>query len=152
MTSRRRRWARADPVGFIRNLPPKRIALDEVQRVPETLLAIKQAVDENRTPGRFLLTGSANALLRPRSPMRWSEGWRPCGSRRCRNARLPGREPTFLGALLRGEAPWPGTCGQGSSGAADCDGLLSGTAVARERTTGGGLVSAVCEHTHSAGM
>lgn len=36
-----------------------------MQRVPETLLAIKQAVDEDRTPGRFLLTGSANALLRP---------------------------------------------------------------------------------------
>ena len=57
--------ARADPVGFIRNLPAKRIALDEVQRVPETLFAIKQAVDEDRTPGRFLLTGSANALPRP---------------------------------------------------------------------------------------
>ena len=44
--------ARADPVGFIRNLRSPRIALDEVQRVPDTLVAIKQAVDENRTPGR----------------------------------------------------------------------------------------------------
>ena len=55
--------ARADPVGFIRNLPPKRIALDEVQRLPELFVSIKQAVDEHRAPGRFLLTGSANAFL-----------------------------------------------------------------------------------------
>ncbi|WP_272992180.1 AAA family ATPase, partial [Spongiibacter tropicus] len=48
------------------NLPPKRIALDEVQRLPELFVSIKQAVDEQRTAGRFLLTGSANALLLPR--------------------------------------------------------------------------------------
>lgn len=57
--------AKADPVGFIRNLPKKRIVLDEVQRLPELFVSIKQSVDENRTPGRFLLTGSANALLLP---------------------------------------------------------------------------------------
>jgi hypothetical protein len=58
--------AKADPVGFIRNLPPKQIVLDEVQRLPELFVSIKQSVDENRQPGRFLLTGSANALLLPR--------------------------------------------------------------------------------------
>ena len=58
--------AKADPVGFIRNLPPKQIALDEVQRLPELFVSIKQSVDENRLLGRFLLTGSANALLLPR--------------------------------------------------------------------------------------
>jgi len=57
--------AKADPVGFIRNATASRIAIDEIQRVPELLLAIKQAVDENRVPGRFLLTGSSNALLLP---------------------------------------------------------------------------------------
>ena len=40
-----------------------RLTLDEVQRAPELLLAVKRAVDEQRTPGRFLLTGSANLLL-----------------------------------------------------------------------------------------
>ena len=54
--------AHAGPVGFIRNLPQKRIALDEVRRLPELFVSIKQAVDEQRTPGRFLLTGSANAV------------------------------------------------------------------------------------------
>ena len=68
--------ARADPVGFIRNLPARRIALDEMQRVPETLLAIKQAVDEDRTPGRFLLTGSADEGWWP-TPPTWGRCWKP---------------------------------------------------------------------------
>ena len=58
--------AKTDPVSFIRNLPKKNIVLDEIQRLPELFISIKQTVDENRTPGRFLLTGSANALLLPR--------------------------------------------------------------------------------------
>src|SRR5687767_5711925 len=41
----------------------RQLTLDEVQRAPELLLAVKGAVDEHRTPGRFLLTGSANLLL-----------------------------------------------------------------------------------------
>jgi predicted AAA+ superfamily ATPase len=40
-----------------------RITLDEVQRAPNVLLAIKRAVDAQRVPGRFLLTGSANLEL-----------------------------------------------------------------------------------------
>jgi predicted AAA+ superfamily ATPase len=40
-----------------------RLTLDEVQRHPEVLSAIKIDVDQDRRPGRFLLTGSANLLL-----------------------------------------------------------------------------------------
>ncbi len=40
--------------------------LDEVQRAPELLRSIKLAVDNDRRPGRFLLTGSANLLMLPR--------------------------------------------------------------------------------------
>ncbi len=39
------------------------VTLDEIQREPDLLLAIKRAVDANRIPGRFLLTGSANLDL-----------------------------------------------------------------------------------------
>ena len=39
---------------------------DEVQRSPDLLLAVKRAVDRDRAPGRFLLTGSANLLLSQR--------------------------------------------------------------------------------------
>jgi uncharacterized protein len=42
------------------------LTIDEVQREPELLLAIKKAVDEDRTPGRFVLTGSADLLLMKR--------------------------------------------------------------------------------------
>src|SRR5690606_1055962 len=54
----------SDPFGFINGLDAP-VCLDEVQRAPEVFLAIKAAVDAQRTPGRFLLTGSANVLLLP---------------------------------------------------------------------------------------
>ncbi|HUT58236.1 MAG TPA: ATP-binding protein [Phycisphaerae bacterium] len=57
--------AAADPTGFVAGLDGP-IALDEVQRVPDILLAIKSEVDRNRRPGRFLLTGSANVFMLPR--------------------------------------------------------------------------------------
>ncbi|UCD22988.1 MAG: AAA family ATPase, partial [Gemmatimonadota bacterium] len=41
----------------------RRLTVDEVQRSPDLLLAIKRAVDEDRVPGRFVVTGSANLLL-----------------------------------------------------------------------------------------
>lgn len=57
--------AARDPVGFIQGLPEE-VTLDEIQRVPELLPAIKLSVDRQRIPGRFVLTGSANLLLLPR--------------------------------------------------------------------------------------
>ena len=39
------------------------MVLDEVQRVPDLLIAVKGAVDQRRLPGRYVLTGSANLLL-----------------------------------------------------------------------------------------
>jgi len=58
------RTAVNDPEGFVSSLP-EAVTLDEVQRAPEVLPAIKRTVDRNRRPGRFLLTGSANLLLVP---------------------------------------------------------------------------------------
>ncbi|OGQ73473.1 MAG: ATPase [Deltaproteobacteria bacterium RIFCSPLOWO2_12_FULL_57_22] len=57
--------ARGDPSGFIAGLEGP-VVLDEVQRAPELFLAIKAVVDRDRSPGRFLLTGSANVMLLPR--------------------------------------------------------------------------------------
>lgn len=53
--------ARSDPQTLLTSRTP--LTLDEVQREPGLLLALKQAIDRDRTPGRFLLTGSANLLL-----------------------------------------------------------------------------------------
>ena len=58
------RTAVNDPEGFIASLP-EAVTLDEVQRAPAVLPAIKRAVDRDRRPGRFLLTGSANLLFMP---------------------------------------------------------------------------------------
>ena len=55
--------AKNDPVGFIRNL--QGAVIDEIQRAPELMLVIKQSVDTNSAPGRFLLTGSANVMSLP---------------------------------------------------------------------------------------
>jgi hypothetical protein len=56
--------ARSDPAGFVRGL--KQAVIDEVQRAPDLLLAIKESVDKDPTPGRFLLTGSTNLMAMPR--------------------------------------------------------------------------------------
>ena len=50
--------AKSDPEAFVAALAA-RVVIDEVQRVPELLLAIKRQVDQERVPGRFLLTGSS---------------------------------------------------------------------------------------------
>lgn len=51
--------AENDPQGFVRH-QAKTLIIDEAQRVPELLPAIKKAVDENSRPGQYLLTGSAD--------------------------------------------------------------------------------------------
>lgn len=53
--------SRREPDALVRSTD--RMTLDEVQRSPDLLLAVKRSVDERRAPGRFLLTGSANLLL-----------------------------------------------------------------------------------------
>lgn len=54
----------ADPHSFLQR--ERMLIVDEVQRAPELLVAIKAAVDRDRRPGRFLLTGSADVLTLPR--------------------------------------------------------------------------------------
>ena len=52
--------AQRDPSAFVRAANP--MVIDEIQRAPELLLAIKEVVDASFEPGRFLLTGSARVL------------------------------------------------------------------------------------------
>jgi len=54
--------ASSDPLGFL-SRHSRGAILDEVQRVPELLSYIQVAVDEDSSPGRFILTGSQNILL-----------------------------------------------------------------------------------------
>ena len=60
-----RSFAQRDPTGFARELPVGAV-IDEIQRAPDLLLAIKSIVDLDPTPGRFIITGSANILTLPK--------------------------------------------------------------------------------------
>jgi predicted AAA+ superfamily ATPase len=51
--------AKRDPQGFIKSLP-ERTGLDEIQRCPELVLALKEKMDQVKKPGQYVLTGSAN--------------------------------------------------------------------------------------------
>lgn len=55
--------AKADPVEFVRSL--NKAVIDEIQRAPELMMVIKESVDRDTRPGRFLLTGSANVMALP---------------------------------------------------------------------------------------
>lgn len=55
--------AERDPPNFAASLPLGAV-IDEVQRVPELLLAIKEIVDLSNAPGRFILTGSSDIFAR----------------------------------------------------------------------------------------
>lgn len=53
--------ARRDPAAFVSG--PEPIIIDEAQKCPELFPAVKRAVDKDRRPGRFVLSGSANFAL-----------------------------------------------------------------------------------------
>ncbi len=53
--------AHRDPQALLGGTEP--LTLDEVQRAPDLLRAVKRAIDQRRVAGRFLLTGSANLLM-----------------------------------------------------------------------------------------
>ncbi|MFI6482253.1 ATP-binding protein [Nonomuraea sp. NPDC050663] len=55
-----RQAALSDPSGFVDF--PTRMVIDEIQRAPELLLAIKSQVDARPSPGRYLLTGSSRLM------------------------------------------------------------------------------------------
>lgn len=103
--------AEADPIGLVDSLPD-RVVLDEVQRVPGLFAALKMAVDGDRRPGRFLLTGSANVLLVPRLADSLAGRMEILRLHPLSSAELARRESTLLGSLFAGKPPE--TSGQGS--------------------------------------
>ena len=60
------RFAEDDPAGFIRSQPVA--VIDEIQRAPALILALKKAVDEGPRPGRYLITGSVDLFKGALSP------------------------------------------------------------------------------------
>jgi len=99
--------ARDDPVGFVRGLD--RAVIDEVQRVPELLLAIKQSVDTDPRPGRFLLTGSANLMTLPRVADSLAGRMEIVRLLPLAQSEIRGTPPNFLERAFRSEVPAAGT-------------------------------------------
>jgi uncharacterized protein len=97
--------ARSDPTGFVRALD--RTTIDEAQRVPDLLRAIKKSVDDDRRAGRFLLTGSANILTVPQISESLAGRMEIVGLLPLSRAEIGGKRPDFLRAAFDGKLGKP---------------------------------------------
>lgn len=95
--------AQKDPAGFVRGLD--RAVIDEVQRAPELLLAIKESVDADPRPGRFLLTGSANLMTLPKVADSLAGRMEVVRLLPLAQSELKGKRPSFLDKAFVGEVP-----------------------------------------------
>ncbi len=107
-----RRSALEDPTGFIARVSGP-VVIDEVQRVPDLMLAIKERLDTNDERGQFLLAGSANILTLPTiadalpGRVDYVRLW-PFSQ-----GELAGRRESFIDRLFAGEAPHVDDAGVG---------------------------------------
>jgi hypothetical protein len=99
-----RRSAREDPTGFIAGVSGAAV-IDEIQRAPDLMLAIKERLDTHQARGQFLLAGSANLLTLPTiadalpGRVDYVRLW-PFSQ-----GELAGRRESFIDRLLAGEVP-----------------------------------------------
>ena len=103
--------ALSDPSGFVRDLALPAV-LDEVQRAPELLYGIKQAIDERRLAGEtvagsFLLTGSTGIWDTLASPESLAGRIERVWLWPLSQGELAGRRERFIDALFDGEPPRP---------------------------------------------
>jgi uncharacterized protein len=77
-----------------------RTTIDEVQRVPDLLRAIKKSVDDDRRAGRFLLTGSANILTLPQVSESLAGRMEIVSLLPLSRAEIRGKKPGFLKAAF----------------------------------------------------
>jgi predicted AAA+ superfamily ATPase len=110
--------ASSDPDGFALSLVRPAV-IDEVRRAPQLMLAIKQILDRDQTPGQFLLTGSAD-LVRSRTVADALPGrveyvnlW-PLS-----RAELDGRRSSIVETLLDGGVPQINGAPKGRAASAD---------------------------------
>jgi uncharacterized protein len=97
--------ARADPEGFVRHQRTPSLIIDEVQRAPELLLAIKQRVDEDTRPGQYLLTGSTSLAALPSATESLAGRVSRIRLRPFSSGEILGAPPGLIGGLLEGEPP-----------------------------------------------
>ena len=98
-----RETAESDPHGFVNQNTGGLLAIDEVQRAPGLVTALKLAVDEDPRPGRFLITGSANLLHLPAAQDSLAGRAETVELYGLSQGELAGRTETFVDRLLAGE-------------------------------------------------
>ncbi len=87
--------ARDDPRSFVRH-DSRLLVIDEVQKAPGLLPAIKMEVDRDQRPGRYLLTGSAEIFSLPSVTESLAGRVRTIRLRSLTQGEILGRPPTFL--------------------------------------------------------
>ena len=97
------RSAADDPVGFLRGFG--KAVIDEIQRVPDLLLSIKTAIDDDKTPGRFLLTGSANLMTIPKVADSLAGRMEVIRLLPLSQAEIRGGMPNFIDRIFAGAPP-----------------------------------------------
>jgi uncharacterized protein len=99
-----RNAARSDPVGLIRDT--NWLAIDEIERAPDLIFAIKKSVDEDRRPGRFLITGSANIMTIPTVSESLSGRIELATLLPLSRSEIIKRRPTFIDGCFAGHPSW----------------------------------------------
>jgi predicted AAA+ superfamily ATPase len=97
-----RNAATSDPEGFVNQPVDGLFAIDEVQLVPALLRAVKAAVDSDRRPGRFLLTGSADLLHLPGANESLAGRAETVSLYGFSQGEILGRQDDLVGAVLAG--------------------------------------------------
>jgi hypothetical protein len=100
-----RNLATTDPEAFVASLHGP-VIIDEVQRAPQLFLAMKSSVDRQRTPGRFLLTGSSNVLALPKLADSLAGRMAIVDLLPFSQSEIEGRDSGFIDAVF-GEGPLP---------------------------------------------
>lgn len=99
--------AKADPAGFAVRTTAGPMVVDEVQKAKDLLPAIKLAVDANRTPGQYLLTGSSDLRFAVAVRDSLAGRMKTIRLRTLAEAELRGGAPGFLDAAFKGEFSTP---------------------------------------------
>ena len=96
--------ALSDPMGFVKHTKGTLI-IDEIQKAPSLLLAIKQVVDADNRAGQFLLTGSADIATLPKITDSLAGRISHIRLRGLTMGEILGKQPTFLDKAFKRD--WP---------------------------------------------
>jgi len=102
-----RQAARDDPDEFVERSGSGPLVIDEVQKVPDLFSAMKIKVDDDRTPGQYLITGSTNLKARPDAAESLAGRMRTIRLRTLSQGEVLGLRPTFLERAFEGRFQAP---------------------------------------------